>query len=75
MTDLNFINPINGRYYHLSLHKDLLGDWILSRYRGGRQKHLIIRKHVKDFEETAREISRFIKIRLRRNYAMLLRYT
>jgi hypothetical protein len=65
---IKFRNVSNGRYYHLCLYQDLLGDWIMSGYRGGRYKHHAWHKLVVNFDAVVSEVTKFIKTRLKHGY-------
>jgi hypothetical protein len=65
---IKFRNPDNGRYYHLCLYQDLLGDFILSRYRGGLKRNHASHSLVTNIEETVKEIVSFIKVRMKHGY-------
>ena len=65
---IKFRNVSNGRYYYLCLYQDLLGDWIMSGYRGGRQKHHAWHRLVSNIDIALREITTFIKTRLKHGY-------
>lgn len=65
---IKFRNPRNGRYYHLCLYQDLLGDFIVSRYRGGLNRNYVSHALVTDIHETMKEIICFIQTRMKRGY-------
>ena len=65
---IKFQNVSNGRYYHLRLYQDLLGDWIMSGYRGGWYKHYAWHKLVTNLDTALSEVTTFIKTRLSHGY-------
>ncbi len=65
---IKFRNVKNGRYFYVCLYQDLLGDWIMSSYRGGRFKHHGWHKLITDIDAALREIAAFIKTRLQHGY-------
>lgn len=72
---LKFENTENGRFYYLSIQKDLLNDLVLCVNFGGSHSgraisyHRII--HAGSREDIQREIIRLSKKRLRRGYELI----
>ena len=64
-------NKTNGRFYYLSLQRDLLDDLVLTITRGGARISLVRSKGFRDMALCTKEISRIIKRRLQRGYTLV----
>lgn len=58
------------RYYEMQLVQDLLGDWCIQKYWGGRQRHNAKTLYVQNMEEGEKLIEKTHKIRLSHGYAL-----
>lgn len=68
---IKFENKENGRFYYLTLQKDILNDIVLTIIRGG--NHISVRRTVRfnSLESITQEIQRLIKRRLARGYTLV----
>ena len=68
---LKFENKVNGRYYYLQKHIDMLGHFTLVVTRGGRAVN-VIRRYGFDCEiALTKKIEILIKRRLQRGYSLI----
>jgi hypothetical protein len=69
---IKFENKENGRYYYLSIERDLFDDYILCVLRGGRHHRRIVRQFVHvDNQAIQKEIQRLSRLRLQRGYTLV----
>lgn len=68
---LKFENHSNGRFYYLSLSRDLLQDHILSVIRGGPNKHVSAIIATGSAEALSQKIISITKRRLSRGYTLV----
>ncbi len=65
---IKFENPINGRFYYLKVHTDLLNHKVLTIIRGGKNISVTIHKGFDCDIEIDKEIHRLCLLRLKRGY-------
>lgn len=68
---LKFENKTNGRFYYLSIERDLLNDLILRIVRGGHSVSLCRTVSHLDPETMLKKIQEIIKKRIRRGYTLV----
>lgn len=69
---IKFENQSNGRYYYLSIEKDLFDDYVLCVLRGGRNHRRNVRQFINlDCKEIDKEIEKLSKRRLQRGYTLI----
>lgn len=68
---IKFENQQNGRYYYLSVHKDLLNDWVLSVIRGGRHSRVVRHFGYGCRMALQKELDRLSKRRIKRGYTLV----
>jgi len=69
---LKFYNQTNGRYYYMSIERDLFDDYVLNVVRGGISKRIHYNPFVhQDVEKVHGEIARLSRIRLQRGYTLV----
>ena len=65
---IKFVNKENGRYYWLSINRDMLNGYNLTITRGGNRNNLVVMRSFHSQELCKQEMERLSKIRLRRGY-------
>ena len=68
---IKFENKENGRYYYLSINRDLLNEFVLTIARGGRNIHLVRHLGYACIGTIHKEIERLSKRRLKRGYTLV----
>lgn len=68
---IKFENKDNGRFYYLSLQKDILNDLVLTIIRGGKHSRIVRNIGYSSLETITDEIHRLTKRRLKRGYTLV----
>lgn len=68
---IKFEHPTNGRYYYISVQKDLFNDMAIVVLRGGRNHRIIRTFGICSREAIDAEIKRLCKRRLARGYTLI----
>jgi hypothetical protein len=68
---IKFENKTNGRFYYLSLQKDILNDLVLTIIRGGRNSQRVLNVNYNCLDAITNELQRLIKRRLKRGYTLV----
>lgn len=68
---IKFENKTNGRFYYLSIQKDILNDLVLTIVRGGKHHSVIRNIGYHCMDAITNEIQRIIKRRLKRGYTLV----
>ena len=68
-------NPEKRRYYQVSLQKDLLGDWVLSKAWGGIGQKFgrMVHMPCRSLQEAEAMVERIARIRKNRGYILNVR--
>ena len=64
-------NPINGRYYYLTIHRDLFNDYCLSVFRGGPLRSVRHIRCMVSRKLAKQEVRRLVALRLQRGYLLV----
>lgn len=67
---IKFENPINGRYYYLTVANDLFNKYVLTITRGGVSARVVKHLGFDCMEKIKNEIDRLTKRRLKRGYIL-----
>lgn len=68
---IKFENKENGRFYYLSVKKDLFDEWVLVIFRGGANSRVVRTFGFNCLYSIQNEINRIAKIRLKRGYTLI----
>lgn len=68
---IKFENKTNGRFYYLSIQKDLLNDIVLTIIRGGSNSRVVRNICYDSMESIMKELQRLMKRRLKRGYTLV----
>jgi hypothetical protein len=68
---IKFENQQNGRYYYMTVQKDMLDEMVLVVIRGGVRSRVIRRLRCGEGDTIRAEIEKITKKRLKRGYSLV----